>query len=71
MEARPGSATSPLSKTEGCMMASCPDLEGFFETRQLRGRAWRKIRPKRAPVSFPVTVYNRWGGVQSISWRAA
>lgn len=53
------------------MMASCPDLEGFFETRQLRGRAWRKIRPKRAPVSFPVTVYNRWGGVQSISWRAA
>ena len=26
------------------IMASCPDLEGFFETRQLRGRAWRKKR---------------------------
>ena len=26
------------------IMASCPDLAGFFEVRELRGRAWRKRR---------------------------
>ena len=26
------------------LMASCPDLDGFFEVRVLRGRAWRKKR---------------------------
>lgn len=26
------------------LMSSCPDLEGFFEVRVLRGRAWRRKR---------------------------
>lgn len=48
--------------------------KGFSDSAAVFGEGSReevRIEKPRAPVSFPVTAYNRWGGVQSISWRAA
>lgn len=48
--------------------------KGFSDSAAVFGEGSRdevRIEKRRPAESFPVTAYNRWGGVQSISWRAA
>ncbi len=44
---------------------------GYIESAAVFGETFAKDKfatAPRVPVSFPVTAYNRWGGVQSISF---
>lgn len=47
------------------------DSAAVFGEKFTRSHEEVRVEKRLAPVAFPVTVYNRWGGVQSISWRAA
>lgn len=47
---------------------------GYVESAAVFGEKYDRDKfssVPRVPVSFPVTAYNRWGGVQSITFRVA